>query len=136
LPERVISLQPSTNFAQSGVKWKSLLSSACTKFVLTNWRHAEPQAGWLIEISGKSVDKIEFAARRRCTLVFFSWPMQILFVISILCFLVLLWAALAIIQHVRTGHRRTQPAAQLLPDFSPYFSAANFQTTANSPRRD
>ncbi len=32
--------------------------------------------------------------------------MQILFIISILCFFVLLWAGVAIARHIRAGHKR------------------------------
>ena len=82
------------------------------------------------------MEKGELAARNPCTLVFFSRQMQILFAISIFSFLVLLWAAVAMTQRVRTDRRPKQSAARLQPDFSHYLFAANIQEKSNSPKRD
>jgi hypothetical protein len=81
--------------------------------------------------------------------------MQILFAISILCFLVLLWAAVAMTRRIRASHRLERSSTQSQPDFSQYLLAAaqgnstsessnmqpatqtiaSFQDKATSPKR-
>jgi hypothetical protein len=61
-------------------------------------------------------------------LVFFFWvycSMRILFAISIVSFLALLWAAVAITRRIRASHKREGSSAPPQPEFSQYlFSAA------------
>jgi len=59
--------------------------------------------------------------------------MQILFAISILSFLVLLWAAVAITRRIRATHKRENSSTQSQPDFSQYlFAAAEGANTSSS----
>jgi hypothetical protein len=50
--------------------------------------------------------------------------MQILFAISILSFLVLLWAAVAITRRIRASHRLERSSTVSQPEFNQYFFAA------------
>lgn len=50
--------------------------------------------------------------------------MKILFAISILSFLVLLWAAIAITRRIRASHRLERSSASTQPEFSQYLFAA------------
>lgn len=50
--------------------------------------------------------------------------MQILFAISILCFLAVLWAALAFARHIKRAARRNAPPAVATQSFSQVFAAA------------
>jgi hypothetical protein len=50
--------------------------------------------------------------------------MKILFAISILSFLVLLWAAIAITRRIRASHRAERSGASTQPEFSQYLFAA------------
>jgi hypothetical protein len=80
--------------------------------------------------------------------------MQILFAISILCFLVLLGATVAITRRIRANQRLRESSTQTRPDFSHYLFGAiqsssseslnmplaiqattNFQDKATSPKR-
>jgi len=89
---------------------------------------------FLMNFHGKSSEEIAPTARRRCNLgilLLVSCSMRILFAISILSFLILLWAALAIARRIRASHKvgSSSPTAQ--PEFSQYlFSAAE---GANNP---
>ncbi|MEO6910513.1 MAG: hypothetical protein ABI158_06285 [Edaphobacter sp.] len=59
--------------------------------------------------------------------------MQILFAISILSFLVLLWAAVAFTRRIRATHQRESSSPQSQPDFSQYlFTAAEGADTPSS----
>lgn len=86
---------------------------------------------WILP--SKSADSFLISCTKRYTLVFFCWPMQILFVISILSFLVLLWATVATTQHIRANHRLKFFVTQLQPDFDQYlFAAAQNASTSES----
>jgi hypothetical protein len=50
--------------------------------------------------------------------------MQILFAISILCFLVLLGATVAMTRRIRANHRLEESSTQPRPDFSQYLFGA------------
>jgi len=50
--------------------------------------------------------------------------MKILFAISILSFLVLLWAAIAITRRIRASHRLERSSASSQPEFSQFLFAA------------
>ena len=54
--------------------------------------------------------------------------MQILFAISILCFIALLWAGFAITRHIRLGRKRTAVAAFSRRDFAHHLYAAAEET--------
>ncbi|WP_263365539.1 hypothetical protein [Edaphobacter bradus] len=59
--------------------------------------------------------------------------MQVLFAISIVCFVVLVWAAVAIVDHVRMSHRRSRTASQPHRDFSHHLIAAAQQRDIHLP---
>jgi len=63
-----------------------------------------------------------------CTLVSFSRLMQILFAISILCFMALLWAGFAIARHIRRGHERTEVDTSSRRDFAQHLYTAAEET--------
>lgn len=69
-------------------------------------------------------------------MVFFFWVfclMRILFAISILSFLALLWAAIAITRRIRASHRRENSSTLPQPEFSQYlFSAAKDANSRSS----
>jgi len=69
--------------------------------VKPNWLH-EPDAPWYSAVE----------------------PMQILFAISILCFVVLLGATVAITRRIRASNRREDSSMQTRPEFSQYLFAA------------
>jgi len=50
--------------------------------------------------------------------------MRILFAISMLCFLVLVWAAVAITRRIRTGHKHDISSDHLQGEFGQYLFAA------------
>jgi flagellar hook-basal body complex protein FliE len=50
--------------------------------------------------------------------------MRILFAISILSFLVLLWAAVAVTRRIRSSHKLKDSSTSMQPEFSQYLSAA------------
>lgn len=98
-------------------------------------RVCEPSLYWQVCVSAcrnrrfasfppKFSREAELAARSRCTLVFFSWPMQILFAISVISFLALVWAAVAITQWIRTSHKFDSPSEQPQREFGRYLFAA------------
>jgi hypothetical protein len=55
--------------------------------------------------------------------------MQILFAISILCFVILLWATVAVTQRIRAKNRLERDLTQPPADFSQYL----FEATQNIP---
>jgi hypothetical protein len=59
---------------------------------------------------------------------------QILFAISFACLLVLTGAAVAIVRHVRTSHRKNRIPAPPGPSFSQHFNAATQYGAVRSPR--
>jgi hypothetical protein len=60
--------------------------------------------------------------------------MQILFVISILSLLVLLWSAVAITRRIRTSHKLESSSTQSQPEFSQYLFSATEGTNASPPQ--
>lgn len=67
--------------------------------------------------------------------------MRILFAISILSFLVLLWAAVAITRRIRASHKLKASSTSTQPEFSQYLSAAaegtnQTQSQANPARKN
>lgn len=60
--------------------------------------------------------------------------MKILFAISLLSFLVLLWAAVAITRRIRATHRLERSSTPAQPEFSQYLFAAT--EGANNPLSD
>lgn len=110
---------------ENSVKWKSSTVPECTKFVLLKRLHKVAAAS-LLEFPRQIVARREVAARTRCNLGIllsaFLLLMRILFAISILCFLALIWAAVAITRRVRATHKLNSSTK---PEFSQYlFDAA------------
>ena len=69
-----------------------------------------------------------------CTLVFLLRHMQILFAISIVCFLALLWAGIAIARHIYKGHQDGQTSTQSQGDFAHHLFAATENRAVRQPR--
>lgn len=61
--------------------------------------------------------------------------MRILFAISILSFLALIWAAIAITRRIRASHKRNSAAASAQPEFSQYLFAAAEDSHSSPPQR-
>jgi hypothetical protein len=59
--------------------------------------------------------------------------MQILFAISVLCFVALVWACFAIVRHIRANHTSRQTSETLHPDFSQHLVAAVESGDASAP---
>jgi hypothetical protein len=91
-------------------------------------------AGWPSRISASNLRERLHPHESDAILVFFLWVfylMRILFAISILSFLVLVWAAVAITRRIRASHKRESSSTPPQPEFSQYlFSAVK---DANSP---
>ena len=68
-----------------------------------------------------------------CTLVFLLRDMQILFAISTICFIALVWAGVAIARHIAAGHRGGR-TAQSQSDFAHHLFAATENRETRQPR--
>jgi hypothetical protein len=60
--------------------------------------------------------------------------MQILFIISILCFLVLVWAGIAIARHIHLGHKRGATSTSSQTSFAQHLITAVEDGATRSPR--
>ena len=61
------------------------------------------------------------------------WGMQILFAISVLCFVALAWACFAVVRHIRANHTSGETTEPLHPDFSQHLIATVESGDASAP---
>lgn len=142
----------STNFDASPVKWKTLASRDAYQV------HTEADAqfgvstdmgigfwsafglGYFAFRDARNPEQIfvHFGIRCTsvCTLVFLLRHMQILFAISIVCFIALVWAGIAIARHVVTGNKggSASAAKESRGDFAHYLFAAKENGETRHPR--
>jgi hypothetical protein len=121
---------------ENSVKWKNFIPAECTKFVLPTGH----------ERGGKRASFSNFPANREKhgtehTNRVQSWYsstsssslMRILFAISIISFLALIWAAVAITRRIRASHKLNIASKPAQPEFSQYLFAAAEDAPSSLP---
>jgi hypothetical protein len=124
----------STNFAGDIVKWKTGLSQERTKFVpdccSESQRTGKPA---FCGVAGIHRKRNRNKLHEGVALGILLWGMQILFAISVLCFVALAWACFAVVRHIRANHTSGETSETLHPDFSQHLVAAVESGDASSP---